>query len=864
MMRRPTVAGLTFALIFSIASAAGIANAFAGQTTRVSVNSAGDAANGNGLRGGGLSADGHYVVFGSTATNLGAGELGANGQVYRRECNNRGCTIGTTEVVSERPDGAASSGFSPSVSANGRYVAFVSFSTDLVAGAEDTNGAADVFLRDMTPPRSTRLVSAIATGTSVRAVGGTLLNTPDAHVVSVAVDGTVFVAFVSASPDLATDLNRNNMNPQIYVKNMTTGAVELVSQREGVAGDGASSFPALSGDGRYVAFTSMSKNLTSPALGTFSSQIYVRDLTEHTTSLESVTWDGQVLLGGQNSMPALSDNGRYLAFESTRQLDNRPDGDRDVNTWDVYLRDRGDGTTAPTTELVSRSDTPTSFPTLDSRSPSISADGDFVAFHSVDPALVANDDNGYRDVFLYDRTTTPPTLTLVSRNDDGVQANLPSSEPSLSGDGTLVLFASAATNLFAPATTNLQLYLRQLRTNQAPVIDSVTLSPASPRTNDVLQSSVAAHDADGDPLTYTFTWKVNGVIRAVKSGPNASSSFDLALAGDGDRGDTVLVEVVASDGSLQSTTASASAVVVNSAPIVDAGPDQTVTEGSWLKRVASFSDADTSTLATATFDFGAGPLPLSLDADKKLLYLNHEPLTPGDYVVKLSVTDDAGATGFDTFNYTVTNVPPLVSLPSSLDVAFRTLDTSGSFTDPGSGLGETYSATVDYGEGAGPQTLALVGGSFTLHYTYAGAGTYNVKVTVSDSSGDSTAATLVAKVGVYSYEFLDPVASSFVVDRNLPVKFTVRGPDGSPVFDPTVRVDVVDDSGVLVAGPYRFGDQPSRSVTWSSDSYHVNVDTRGFAPGMYWLRVQFSSPTLTGEFRLGTTGTLTSVSPRGR
>jgi hypothetical protein len=128
-------------------------------------------------------------------------------------------------------------------------------------------------------------------------------------------------------------------------------------------------------------------------------------------------------------------------------------------------------------------------------------------------------------------------------------------------------------------------------------------------------------------------------------------------------------------------------------------------------------------------------------------------------------------------------------------------------------------------------------------------------VTVSDGRGGSTAATMLVRVSGYSYEWLDPIGDMFVVGRNLPVKFTLRGPDGAFVLDSSVVVDVVDADGNVKAGPYTFGDQPSRSVTWSSDSYHVNVDTRDLAPGTYWLRVTFSSPTLTGSFTLATSGT---------
>lgn len=651
---------LGFALIFSMVAGAAIANAAApGTTTRVSLNSAGEPMIGNGLRSGGLSADGGHVVFSSMATNLGA----TGQQVYHRACESRDCTTGTTEVVSVTPANVASSGFSPSVSKTGRYVAFVSVSNDLVAGVTDTINSLDVFLRDM-DLHSTVLVSAIGTGVSVTAVGGTLSSLPDAHVVS---DDGLKVAFVSASRDLATD--PTNLNAQIYVKDLSTGAVELASTHEGLAGDGPSSMPSLSGDGRYVAFRSTSRNLTdSPTTG--SSQIYVRDRVAKTTSLESLTWDDQVVSTGGSSTPALSNNGKYLAFESTAQLDNRsgPDdrGDHDT-TMDVYLRQRG---VPGTTELVSYT---TMAVGLDSSSPSVS-DAGFVAFHSLDLFLVPDDEVGSTDVFRFDPTTK--LLAFASLNTAGERANMRSIEPSLSSDGTLMLFASSATNLVAdPFTTNLQLYLRDLAPN-----------------------------------------------------------------------------------------------------------------------------------------------------------------------------DD-----------------PVVNLPSTLDLAFsRDLVVPGTFTDTG-GSSETHWATVNYDDGTGTQELALAGGSFSLDHTYAAADTYTVTVTVNDSNGGSTTVTMVVRVSGYRYEWLDPVGTSFIVGRNLPVKFRVLAPDGSSILDQSVQVDVVDSSGVIVPGTsYVFGNQPSRSVVWAGDHYHVNVDTKALEAGMYQLRVTFSSATLRGEFTLATNGTAGAVRSRLR
>jgi len=135
------------------------------------------------------------------------------------------------------------------------------------------------------------------------------------------------------------------------------------------------------------------------------------------------------------------------------------------------------------------------------------------------------------------------------------------------------------------------------------VVSSVSLAPSAPRTNDTITATATASDADGDPLTYTFTWKVDGVVRAVTSGPNASSSFDLSVAGHGDRGQTVLVEVVAADGTVQSATVSASVVVANSPPTVSVSlSDTTPQTHDVLVATASALDVDSDPL-TLTYSW---------------------------------------------------------------------------------------------------------------------------------------------------------------------------------------------------------------------------------------------------------------------
>jgi hypothetical protein len=157
---------------------------------------------------------------------------------------------------------------------------------------------------------------------------------------------------------------------------------------------------------------------------------------------------------------------------------------------------------------------------------------------------------------------------------------------------TVRVTASDGQALSAPATASVSVV------DSAPTA-SVVLDMTSPRTKQVITATAAGSDADGDSLTYTFTWKVNGAVRATVSSPSPSSSYDLAVAGNGDRGQTVLVEVFASDGSLQSATASASAVVVNSVPTVTVSLNKTSPRSDDIlvaTAVAQDADADPLTL----------------------------------------------------------------------------------------------------------------------------------------------------------------------------------------------------------------------------------------------------------------------------
>src|SRR5207247_7000524 len=137
---------------------------------------------------------------------------------------------------------------------------------------------------------------------------------------------------------------------------------------------------------------------------------------------------------------------------------------------------------------------------------------------------------------------------------------------------------------------------------------------------------------------------------------------------------------------------------------------------------------------------------------------------------------------------TLTNAAPPVQPGGPAYLSFDPpLHRSGTFSDPGTT--ESYWATADYGDGSGGVALALVDNSFLLDHTYGTAGSYTVTVNVTDSNGASGSATLAVTVRKYTFQWHEPVESSFTVDRLIPVKFSVLRADGVPVLDTTVRVD---------------------------------------------------------------------------
>jgi Tol biopolymer transport system component len=387
-----------------------------------------------------VSANGRYVAFESEASNLVSGDTNNAWDIFVRDRE----TGKTTRVsVDSNGNQADSESHYPSISADGRYVVFESFASNLVPG--DTNGAWDIFLRDRQTNKTT-LVSVDSNGTPAKN------DTDYSAFPDMSADGR-YVTFMSRSPDFVT--GDTNGRRDIFVHDRQTGETTRVSvDSSGKEGDQDSWNPAISADGRYVAFHADATNLV-PGDTNNLEDVFVHDRQTGETTRASVDSAGNQG-NGDSQKPAISADGRYVAFESRAAnlvLEDTSD------TWDVFVHDRQTGETTRVSV-----DSAGNQANAASRFAAISADGRYVAFQSDASNLVADDTNSAPDVFMHDRQTGENTRVSVdSAGDQGSIGNrapggLPSGEPgssvvvTFSGDGRYLAFTSEASNLVSGDT----------------------------------------------------------------------------------------------------------------------------------------------------------------------------------------------------------------------------------------------------------------------------------------------------------------------------------------------------------------------------------------------------------------------------
>ncbi|MGO8927883.1 MAG: hypothetical protein ACLQU3_13485 [Limisphaerales bacterium] len=458
-----------------------------GTTLLVSVSTNGQVGNGV-SRSPAMTPDGRYVAFVSAANNLVADDTNGIPDVFVRDLQDHVTTLVSVGALSTNTIYLAAGSEAPNISADGRFVAFYSSATNLIPGVPP---GGDVYVRDLvtgiTVWASSGARAAVqatwgqtnassfnqalsADGLLVAyeaspsgATAGAILRYnlssgltdlvhtnatvpwgryENIHDLDMTPDGR-FIAFVANANDTS------GANSCIQLWDAESGISTLVSGdlSNQVPANSVCDWPVLDDSGRFVAFASDAGNLVSNSL-TGEYHLYLRDTQTGGISLLDADTNGVGSSVSPAAIPRLSAQAGFVAFECGDSSLVPNDSNRDS---DVFVRDLGDDHV----ELISAR-----HPDLPSFSPNgpswlgampVSSDGRFIAFVSGADNLVPNDTNGCPDVFVRDMLYGTNLLVSVATN--GGSADFASSDPAISGDGRYVAFTSSADNL-VPGDTN--------------------------------------------------------------------------------------------------------------------------------------------------------------------------------------------------------------------------------------------------------------------------------------------------------------------------------------------------------------------------------------------------------------------------
>ena len=584
-----------------------------GQTKMVSVNVSGTGGGDQHSSNPTITPDGRYVVFSTSSSNLVADDPTTllYGAIFVRDLQ-----LGVTKLVTRnftgdrRANGSSGTLYDPlSISADGRFIAFASSSTDLVPN--DTNNRWDIFVRDMQTNTTTLVSTGRGGSADVDNDATRVVMTPDArHIafkssaaiyvrdlqagitkmvsvnrfgtgngngpsdegangnMAISTDGR-YVAFVSSASDLVE--NDNNPLQDVFVRDTQNNTTTLVSvDSAGVStGNAPSGGLTMTPDGRFVVFASGATNLVSAADSNNTQDIFLRDLTTHTTTLISINRQGSAAgsyntsLSGISGRSPISADGRYVSFTSnaTDLTEISYVNSSGTQGNDVFVRDTQTGIT----RLVSINNTGTAGGNGFSGGPIMTPDGRYIVYASGASDLVAHDANGFFDIFAFINIPLSGQLlqfltTITNANESSATATItvnllngsgsPVSVDYATLNGTAIAgsdyVAAAGTLNFNPGETSKTFSLQILDDSLDENDEKVIIRLSNPTNNAQLgEPSVAAlsiTDDDSPPTVSITDVSVNegnsGTINAI---------FSISLSSPS--GKTVRVDAATADGS---------------------------------------------------------------------------------------------------------------------------------------------------------------------------------------------------------------------------------------------------------------------------------------------------------------------------
>ncbi len=493
------------------------------------------------------------------------------------------------------------------VSATGRVVAFTSASA---LTAAPTGGKVQLYVRDRVSG-TTLLASSNAAG---QAANGDV-DAEDVGNVRFAVSGDGrYVVFASVATNLSP--GDTDANTDVFRKDLATGEVTIISVNS--AGEKANAAvggdPDVSYTGDVVAYTSGLATNLFPGDGNNASDVVVREVAAGATVLAAQTTAG-LQANGTTERPAVSADGRAVAFEAPAGTFNLDPGDALNRGNDVFVRNLAAGALAAASDPLR---------TTGSGFPDISGDGRFAVMETGERYDPANDPNALNDVYRRDMGTG--AYTLVSAKDGSDAAgNAAGTRPAISADGGRVAFTSAATDLTADANAVADVFTRDVAAR------GTRLASVAGTTQGSAPSDRGAIAANGGLVSFIFT--------------------DPTPAPPG-------VRLIATDVNLQPDAFAKEMAPTDLVPpgLALSGPADGATQiASQVPVGGSVSDAS----GVASLTINGVPLPLTATGG----FSTALPLVLGPNAITVRATDGAGNVSEITRTVTRTDVPPAASRP---------------------------------------------------------------------------------------------------------------------------------------------------------------------------------------------------------
>ena len=651
-----------------------------------------------------------------------------------------------TNYLASTTGSASGNGYSdnPSTSSDGRYTVFASDASNLVSG--DTNGTRDIFLFD-NQTNTTRRLNLSRQGEQT--------NGPSNRPV-ISADGR-YVAFESTATNLI--LGDTNGFSDIFVVDVITGAIDMLSlDASGTRANNSNFRPSISSTGRYVSFESSATNLVSSGTSVGVSHIYVRDRDVSGSGTFDTTGNISTVLVSQSSggtaangnslQSVLSADGRYIAFAS--DATNLVSSDTNALR-DIFLRDRTGGTTT----RVSVATGGTQATGGDSRTPSLSSDGRYIAFASSATNLASGDTNGVSDIFVHDRTTT--TTQRISVSTSGTEAVDPSAtgfklgsiNPSISSTGRYVAFASLANNLTAgdsagqkqnlDANDALDVFVRDRDVSASGTYDTsgnvattmVSVNKFGLQTLSILNTqSTASSDifpsisADGRWVAFpSDAENVSGLSHTVTNliSIDNNNTRDVFLF---DRVTNALPNSSIAPSVTITSPGTATSILVNTATPITVSATTTV----GVVSTVQFFVNGTSLGTTSVFPYTQTWTPTAV----------------GNYVLSALVTDSFGNRGVSS-NVTVTvKASPSVGVTSPVSGSSVTVGTTQTVTAVAAASNPGAMITSVQFLANGISLGTSLASPYSVAWTPASAGTYNLTAIATDSIGTQATSSSVA------------------------------------------------------------------------------------------------------------------------